>query len=653
MTHRLLFASLSVAVSLFLAAPARPQAEIPTRVTVQNRTGELPFSTNVGTSIEHVDVATGTLNVRIPIGNVPGRGMNSGLYLQFNSNYFLLAQRIDSMGNPYFIWTIPVYSGWQTNHPDTSAAFRIIQCDPLPGGGNGGKVGLTDSYIYHDEDGGEHPLAVQQQLYGGSCAGPTDSPNPDLSGAGMLGSVSNVITADGTVVGNYSSSWEDANGNQKSWSATGEYIGTQVNTTVDTLGRPFFTSTSTSDSQGHPLTTTYTVYDSSGTAQNYVVNWTTINYQTAFNNGTGGYGAEYELTTQWFVISSVQLPNGTSYVFHYDNGAYGEITEIDLPTGGVITYTYANIQDNLLTRRAVATRTETVNGISSTWTFSIAANGGYEVQAYTSTVTYPAVGAPPVANQSVFTSVGGAITDAQIYAGTAQGTPLREYKMVYVSDTDPYADDACYDLQGNLPPLVPQLVGQRVVSITTILDNGLQSQKQFDYETFTYVYHPNHCTFVSPGVDSKVAKTYTTSRGNVTEIREYDWGQGAPGPLIRKTDNVYGLNSNSNYLSPNIVNKVTQQTVYDASSNQKAQTQYEYDNYVSGQNALISTNSNKAPQHDYTNYSSTFTYRGNATRVKKWRNRRRPAYNNLHLRRSRQYPRRSRPLRRHEQLFLC
>jgi RHS repeat-associated protein len=107
--------------------------------------------------------------------------------------------------------------------------------------------------------------------------------------------------------------------------------------------------------------------------------------------------------------------------------------------------------------------------------------------------------------------------------------------------------------------------------------------------------------------------TYTTSRGNVTEIREYDWGQGAPGALVRKTDKTYLHNSNSTYLTYNIVNKVLQDTIYDGSGNQKAQTQYEHDS-----TALLSTSS--APQHDYTNYSSTFTYRGNATKAKHWRN---------------------------------
>ena len=620
--RRIVFAFFGM-LSLFLVitSTAAAQGEIPTRITLQNRAGELPFSTSIGTSVEHVDASTGTLNVRIPIVSVPGRGMGAGLYLQFNSNYFLMAPRTDSSGAPYWVWTIPINGGWHTNRPYTSYAGGNIKCDALPGGGSGGYDSYSASYIYYDEDGAPHPLAVQLHTNTGSCSGITDSPNPDLAGGGAIGTPTTVTSPDGTVVSSHQS-WVDANGNQKAWGVTGGWAFNEVNTTVDTLGRTFFTSQNTSDAQGNPLQTTYTVHDSSGASQNYIVNWQKVNIATAFANSTLSYGPEHELTTYWYALSSIQLPNNTSYSFKYDNGGYGGITEIDLPDGGVVTYTYANLENAFKTKRYVTSRTLTVNGVSSTWTFSIVPTFGIDQNAdvYTSTVTYPAVGTPPVSSQSVFSNSEGGVTDAQIYPGTAQGTPLREYKIAYKTDSDPYADDACYDPNSNLPPLAPQAVGMRVTSVTTILENGQQSQKQYDYEpNVSYVYHPNHCTFVSPGNDSKVAKTYTTSRGNVTEIREYDWGSGAPGALIRRTDNVYGNNTNSNYLSRNIVNKITQQTIYDGSGNQIAQAQYEYDNYVSGSNGLISTASTAA-QHDDTNFPATFIYRGNVTRVKRWRN---------------------------------
>src|SRR5262249_21220458 len=372
--------------------------------------------------------------------------------------------------------------------------------------------------------------------------------------------------------------WKDSNGNIKGG-------------TTDTLGRTFYTTQQTSDANGNPVQIQYTVLDSNGNPQTYTVNWKIINISTNFQNGSNGYGPVKEMTPgptyfgccPWNVIQSIVLPNGLSYQFKYDDGGYGQIVEIDLPSGAVITYTYANLQNNRKTKRYVASRTETVNGVSSTWNFLIAPvySQNAELDQYTSTVTYPAVGSPSVANQSVFVSSSGSTTDAQIYAGAAQGSPLREYKMSYGIDLDPLADDLCFD-DTLFGPQDPQAVGTRLTSITTILENGLQSKKEFDYETLNYVYHPNHCTYKSSSGDSTTAKTYTTSRGNVTEIREYDWGQGAPGPLIRRTDKTYLHNANSNYLTLNIVDKVLQETIYDGSSNQVGQTQYEFDNYVSG-----------------------------------------------------------------------
>ena len=57
------------------ASLARPQDETPTAVTVQNRTGDLPFSQTVGTGTEHVDIGSGNLIVDVPIISLPGRHM--------------------------------------------------------------------------------------------------------------------------------------------------------------------------------------------------------------------------------------------------------------------------------------------------------------------------------------------------------------------------------------------------------------------------------------------------------------------------------------------------------------------------------------------------------------------------------------------------
>jgi len=61
------------------------QDETPTSVTVQNRTGDLPFSQTVGTGVEHVDIGSGNLIVDFPIISLPGRHMPFNYGLHYNA----------------------------------------------------------------------------------------------------------------------------------------------------------------------------------------------------------------------------------------------------------------------------------------------------------------------------------------------------------------------------------------------------------------------------------------------------------------------------------------------------------------------------------------------------------------------------------------
>src|ERR1039458_4402526 len=78
------FLLITAIVSLLATPNIAAQSEVPTQITTQNMTGDLPFSTTVGTSIEHVDVATGALNVEIPLWSVPGRGTTHHLAFLWN-----------------------------------------------------------------------------------------------------------------------------------------------------------------------------------------------------------------------------------------------------------------------------------------------------------------------------------------------------------------------------------------------------------------------------------------------------------------------------------------------------------------------------------------------------------------------------------------
>lgn len=108
---RLSFFTLLLFGSTFMAA----QDETPTAVTVQNRTGDLPFSQTVGTGAEHVDIGSGNLIVDIPIISTPGRHMPFNYGLRYNALFWTVASRPQANGSLRYYWAIerrPYLGDW-------------------------------------------------------------------------------------------------------------------------------------------------------------------------------------------------------------------------------------------------------------------------------------------------------------------------------------------------------------------------------------------------------------------------------------------------------------------------------------------------------------------------------------------------------------
>ena len=113
-----------------------------------------------------------------------------------------------------------------------------------------------------------------------------------------------------------------------------------------------------------------------------------------------------------------------------------------------------------------------------------------------------------------------------------------------------------------------------------------------------------------------LTQSYTDCRPNPTETREYDYGTGAQGTLLRTTDFTYlhnpALNNASNnYLNAHIWDRVSVKSVYAGSSSGgtlAAQTQYGYD-------STTITSVTGASNHDDTDYPYTNILRGNVTTV--------------------------------------
>ena len=126
------------------------------------------------------------------------------------------------------------------------------------------------------------------------------------------------------------------------------------------------------------------------------------------------------------------------------------------------------------------------------------------------------------------------------------GTMLKQVINTLGNDTSSYTDPAPSNWVG------PECDNPRVTASTTISsDTNQQSQTTSTFGSF----------------------------GNVTDSYEYDWGSGAPGPLLRHTSLAYLHDANGAYgdLAAHILNRVTSKTVYDGAGNVMAKTTSAYD----------------------------------------------------------------------------
>jgi hypothetical protein len=373
------------------------QDETPTAVTVQNRTGDLPFSQTVGTGVEHVDIGSGNLIVDFPIVSLPGRHMAFNYGLRYNALFWAVATRTQTNGQQLHFWNIerrPYIGGVNNGLGFTPTQAQLSwgvsseTCTNVNGTPPDTKT-TASGYIYTDAGGGKHFLPIVQVSAstpeGGCFAGQdgTGFFQGFSPGEGIFARVSDIYSTpavylpDGTQVAwptdnsilnppatpdgwapIYLAQYLDTNGNSK----CEDPAHVACNPTADTLGRNPLTIVNGSNQ------ILYQVYDSDGVQRTYTVNLGTISVHTNF--GIAGVTEHSQTRT---VVTSIGLPNGTSYSFQYENGTYGGLTGITLPTGATISYTWATLSpagNPYLTHRFVSGQTVTVGSHVSPWTFS-------------------------------------------------------------------------------------------------------------------------------------------------------------------------------------------------------------------------------------------------------------------------------------------
>jgi RHS repeat-associated protein len=388
----------------------------------------------------------------------------------------------------------------------------------------------------------------------------------------------------------------DSNGNWMTLNGPDSTGGTP-NPGIDTLGKsaPLSSGSATTDfskcSSSLPINSAFLLnYNApDGSTQVLEVCYANIPIQTAFSqpgvaqapNSVGG------VPGQQLGIVSVVLADGSQWTFSYDS--YGELTTVGLPTGGSISYTWTEIgmrnctaADRTAVSRAVATRTiNDNNGNSFTWHYSW---GAAQSDGTLTNLTNDSLGNDTV---HVFTAQDGTSgcgfyeTRTQHYQGLrSSGQLLQQVATGYASAILPVDSLSGSGLSNVVPTSIK----------TTIYPSGKVSLITKSYDTGLGANAPNF--------------------GNVVSEKVYDWGQGAPGALLREADTSYVWQSDARYLSAHLLDLPASQVIKDGNGNRVAETDYIYDEsqYLTASN--ITTQHGAAPN----------AVRGNLTTVSRWLN---------------------------------
>ena len=270
-------------------------------------------------------------------------------------------------------------------------------------------------------------------------------------------------------------------------------------------------------------------------------------YQTAFNQpGVNEIGGTRRM------INGVVLPNLTKWLFSYDS--YLDLTSVVFPTGGSISYTWATNATKF--SRQVVQRVFNANDGTGNHTTAYAYNTTVNGVSGLNVETDPAL------NDTVVTPCagGGYVCKTQYYSGPApSGTLLKTVSTTFHADNDPYNDFTQGNVSANVFPTSQTITlpGGKTSTTTTTFDSG-----------FTYY-------IFDPETDGSTA--YTGYYALPVLQTASDYGQGAAGPTIRKTSTAYKWQTNSNYLSANLLTLPTSKIVTDGSGNKCLEIDTDYD----------------------------------------------------------------------------
>jgi RHS repeat-associated protein len=604
-------------VALFALTPAN--AQYPGYVTNSDDTGMPSYGAFVSSSIDTVNLLNQGLILQIPLMSRKSRGFDSSLALQYESKYWVVdTSQVPIAGTAlfttYYHWRPDTWNGLWANVSNVGGSVdysgQIYTLEPCPYDYSDPPTVLVRSnWVYIGPDRTKYQLPLRKTY--GVSGFPGCWPNfevDNLVGHTDQGHILVDITNDTL--------------NDHSGIKITREDGTQISLGTsflqkDTNGN--YVSDSSYDTLGRQLGTAYT--DSNGNPQAFSITNTTLNITTAFpTTSYDTYHQVVQYSGSLSVISQITLPNGLSYTFSYDDpnnpghpNPFGEVTKVTLPTGGYIKYKWGfggdpgPTTDNplftpILDSRILIEKDVSEDGSTEhVWTYVKDSQGV--------TVTDP-LGNKEIhalfSNGNCSVSLSGQATPPPVDPGVeyldASGRVLKIVAYDYCFDYGPvYSAQQDANLSSTNQNYTYGLRNPRIIRTTvTLPDTGQVSKTETDFnDTYTYQVTSD-------------SSTYTDARLNPTETREYDYGSGAPGSLVRKTDTSYWHNQSagSAYLTGHIWNRVFQKDVYDGpTSTLVASTQYNYDSTtISSTSSVI--------QHD-TAFNTGYTLRGNVTQIKR------------------------------------
>ena len=372
----------------------------------------------------------------------------------------------------------------------------------------------------------------------------------------------------------------------------------------DTLGRQLVNETVAATFNGSlPQVDYFDVLAPNGKTARYTVNFEEITAHTSFNqavptsdnsNPTAG-----EYNNSLTVIQSVQLPDGTSYKFGYDNGGYGELTSITLPHGGTVSYTYATDPGGYdpslpllyFAHRYVQKHVGSDGSTALGWKYN--KNSSYsEFGQACPSISSSAQSATSQASYT-FSYCNGSILPQVATFGPANSTAVDVTELFQYDLTHQCPLIGSTQYRECTGAIWRNLIGKTTVLAATKTTPALTTDTQYVYDTSVSP------TSVASGTPTSM-KQWDYYPANVTSLPD-----SPPGNPTRETDQVANYNVNGQQFLTSIKQK-------DVNGNVLATTTYGYD-----EAAYFSPRSSSSAPLPNQNDSSVTGNRGNLTTITK------------------------------------